>query len=47
MFSERINHMRLQQAIIVSLGVLLVAVLFTSCAHSKSCSAYQEIESLE
>ena len=47
MFSQKLNQMRLQQAIIVSLGVLFVAVLLTSCTHSKSCSAYQEIESLE
>jgi hypothetical protein len=44
MYSQKLNHMRLQQAIIVFLGVLSVAVLLTSCANAESCSAYQEIE---
>jgi hypothetical protein len=44
MYSQKSNHMRLQQAIIVFLGVLSVAVLLTSCANAESCSAYQEIE---
>jgi hypothetical protein len=47
MYSEKINHIRLQKAIVVFLGVLTLVVFLTSCAHSESCSAYQEIEVIE
>ena len=44
MYSQKINHIRLQKAIVVLLGVLTFVVFLTSCAQSESCSAYQEIE---
>ena len=47
MFSEKINHVRLQQVLVFTMGVLSIAVLLTSCAHSSSCSAYQEVEIVE
>ena len=47
MYSQKINHIRLQNAIVVFLGVLTVVVFLTSCANSESCSAYQEIEVIE
>jgi hypothetical protein len=48
MFSNQINHLRVQQVLVCAMGVLSIAVLLTSCASgSKSCSAYQEIEMVE
>ena len=47
MYSQKINHIRLQQAIVVFLGVLTFVVFLTSCAHTESCSAYQEVEGVE
>lgn len=47
MYSQKINHIRLQQVIVVFLGVLTCIVLLTSCTNSESCSAYQEIEVVE
>ena len=48
MFSDKINHIRIQQVLVFAMGVLSFAVIMTSCTHaSKSCSAYQEIEMAE
>lgn len=47
MLSQNLNHARVQQIIITTLGVLTIAVFMTSCAPQKSCSAYQEIEVIE
>jgi hypothetical protein len=47
MFSEKINHVRLQQVLVFTMGMLSIAVILTSCANSASCSAYQEIEVVE
>jgi hypothetical protein len=48
MFSDKINHIRVQQVLVFAMGVLSFVVIMTSCTHaSKSCSAYQEIEAAE
>jgi hypothetical protein len=48
MFSDKINHVRIQQVLIFAMGMLSIAVIMTSCAHASSnCSAYQEVEVVE
>ena len=47
MNTTAINHARLQQMIIVVLGMLTVAVFATSCTTQKSCSAYQQVEAVD
>jgi len=44
---KRINHARLQQCIVAILGLMMVAVLATSCTSQKSCSAYQSVEQVD
>ncbi|MDA0913214.1 MAG: hypothetical protein O2818_07670 [Bacteroidetes bacterium] len=44
--SSSINHGMIQQFIILALGILTIAVFLTSCAAPETCSAYQEVETL-
>jgi hypothetical protein len=47
MNTTAIDHARLQQMIIVVLGMLTFAVFATSCTTQKSCSAYQQVEAVD
>lgn len=42
-----IDHAKVQRFIIVTLGLLTMAVFATSCANKKQCSAYQNVEVTE
>lgn len=42
-----IDHAKVQRFIIVTLGLLTMAVFATSCTNQKSCSAYQNVEVTE
>ena len=47
MNTTAIDHARMQQMIIVVLGMLTIAVFATSCMTEKSCSAYQQVEMVD
>jgi hypothetical protein len=45
--TEELYHTVLQRLIIITLGLLTVSVLMTSCARPEHCSAYDQVELVE